>query len=329
MAAVISLLSSLSRRLVLMAGLVLGLAAAQPAAAQVDSFFVVDYHSKRILSSHNAQQKRPVASLTKIATACVVLDWQTATQADLSQMATVPPSIVNIPGPNALGFRPGDLISLRDALSAAMMASDNIAAETLAWHVGADLLRRSGQQGDPLGMFVKQMRALSGKLKMTNTRFLNPHGLDHLKVVPTSTAEDMAKLTCYALAKPAFFFYTSQSERRISYLHGGSQRESFLVKNTNQLVGSRGIDGVKTGTTNKAGQCLIITASRKSTVIKRSIIDATVYPHRLIAVILGSRGDRFQDGLGILDQGWGVYDRWTSSGRQTTGAPGETLNVGQ
>jgi D-alanyl-D-alanine carboxypeptidase (penicillin-binding protein 5/6) len=281
--------------------------------APIGAYLVVDAHSKKVLMAAQATKRRPVASLTKIATVCVVLDWADATQADLGQLAQVPPSAAGLQ-PNPFGFQPGDTISLRNAMCCAMMGSDNIAAETLAWHVGADLMRRTGKGRDPLSVFVKQMNALADRLAMDDTRFLNPHGLDTSRPAPYSTAADLARLTLYALQKPTFAFYTSQPERKVAFFKGGTERQTFLLKNTNELVGRNGIDGVKTGTTARAGECLILTASKKSTVVKIAEDNHQVFPRRLVAVLLAAH-DRFRQGASLLDQGWSRHEQWSAAGR--------------
>ena len=285
-------------------------------AQSADAYIVVDSYTKKILLAANAGKKRPVASLTKIATACVVLDWAERTGADLGQLATVPEAAAGLT-PNPFNFAPGDTLTLRDALSCAMMGSDNIAAETLAWHVGADIQRRTGRGNSPPAVFVKQMNSLAGSLGMSGTRFTNPHGLDSSRNIPVSTAADLARLTIYAQKKAAFGFYTSQKERRITVFRGGSQKELFLLKNTNLALGRSGIDGVKTGTTARAGECVILSAPRKNIVIRHSEENATIFPRRLIVVLLGSP-NRFQEGESLLAEGWIRYDDWHARGRQIT-----------
>ena len=288
---------------------------AQPSA---QAYIVVDSHSQKILLAANAGRKLPVASLTKIATACLVLDWAERTGANLGQRAVVPPSAAGL-GPNPFNFAPGDTLTLRDALSCAMMGSDNIAAETLAWHVGADLLRRTGKGRSPYDAFVRQMNSLAATLGMESTKFLNPHGLDTGRAVPLSSAADMARLTLYAQKKPAFSFYTSQPQRRITVYRGGTRKELFLLKNTNTSLGRAGIDGVKTGTTARAGQCVILSAPRKNIVIRHSEDSATIFPRRLVVVVLGSQ-NRFAEGEALLSQGWARYDQWHQSGRTIASA---------
>lgn len=289
----------------------------------MDAYIVVDANTKKILMAANAGKRRPVASLTKIATACLVLDWAERTGADLGQRAVVPPSAASL-SPNPFNFAPGDALSLRDALSCAMMGSDNIAAETLAWHVGADIQRRTGRGATPYDAFVNRMNGLAATLGMTGTKFLNPHGLDSGRSVPLSTAADMARVTLYAQKKAAFGFYTSQKERRITVYRGGSQKELFLLKNTNSSLGRGGIDGVKTGTTARAGQCVILSAPRKNIVIRHSEENATIFPRRLVVVVLGSP-NRFADGEALLSQGWDRYDQWHKAGR-VIGSAAELLD---
>jgi D-alanyl-D-alanine carboxypeptidase len=278
------------------------------------SYIVVDANSKKVLMASQATKPRAVASLTKIATACVVLDWAEATGTSLSDWTRVPPSAGRLQ-PNPFGFQVNDVISIRDALCCAMMGSDNIAAETLAWHVGGDIMRRTGRGKDPFTTFVKQMNTLAEKLAMDDTKFLNPHGLDNASVVPYSTAADIARLTIYAELKPGFNFYTSQRERRVTFLKGGQTRQSFMLKNTNELVGREGINGVKTGTTQRAGQCLVLSAQKKPIVIQISKDNHQVYPRRLVVVVLASN-NRFAEGRAFMNEGWARYDAWSHAGRQ-------------
>src|SRR5439155_13083466 len=109
-----------------------------------------------------------------------------------------------------------------------------------------------------------QMNALAKQLKMERTRFVNPHGIDeNVRPIPYSTAEDMARLTRYVMNKASFRFYVSQKERQISFNHGG-RAAHYMLRNTNELLGRDGIDGVKTGSTAKAGDCLILSSNRQS-----------------------------------------------------------------
>src|SRR4030095_121636 len=94
----------------------------------------------------------------------------------------------------------------------------------------------------PADAFVAQMNALAKQLKMERTRFVNPHGIDtNVRPRPSSPAEDMARLTRYAMNKASFRFYVSQKERQISFDRGG-HRLNYVLRNTNELLGRKGMD---------------------------------------------------------------------------------------
>ena len=286
------------------------------AACGAQAYIIVDSKSGHVLEEHGAKDKRQVGSLTKVATAMVVLDWAAQNGGDLGQIATVPPEAFTGVSENLVGLQPGDTATLRDLLYAALVQSDNIAAYTLANHVGQALRAIVPPAGDgsPVALFVSQMNALAKNLKMQRTQFVNPHGIDaNVKPVPYSTAMDMARLTRYAMNKAGFRFYVSQKERQISFSRAG-KRKDYLLRNTNELLGINGVEGVKTGRTARAGDCLILSAQRAAEVIKHGPTSATVIPRHLIIVLLGS-ANRFGEGRQFLDQGWQLYDQWAANGR--------------
>ena len=286
------------------------------AARGAQAFIIVDSKSGYVLQEREAKQKKQVGSLTKVATAMVVLDWAEKKGGDLGQIATVPPEAFVGISENNIGLQPGDTMTLRDLMYAALVQSDNVAAYTLANHVGNALrsIVPSAGNGSAVVMFVSQMNALAKNLGMARTLFVNPHGGDaNLKPVPYSTAMDMARLTRYAMSKAGFRFYVSQKERQISYNRSGTQKD-YMLRNTNELLGAEGVDGVKTGRTARAGDCLILSAQREAEVIKNGPTSATVIPRQLIVVLLGS-ADRFGEGRGLLAQGWQLYEQWAAGGR--------------
>src|SRR6266513_1680884 len=292
-------------------------ASAFRSAAAAQAYLIADAQTGYILEEQEPRKKLQVGSLTKIATACVVLDWAERKSGDLNGAVTIPPEAFQGTTENNVGFQPGDSITLRDLLYAALVQSDNIAAYTLAYHVGSQLgsLLPSdvGSKFTPVDAFVAQMNALAKQLKMERTRFVNPHGIDYkVKPVPYSTAEDMARLTRYAMNKASFRFYVSQKERQISFDRAG-HRLSYMLRNTNELLGKMGIDGVKTGLSARAGQCLILYANRESEVVRQGQQE-TVYQRHLMVVLLGS-SNRFGEGTALLQRGWQLYDQWAAAGR--------------
>ena len=307
----------LSRRLLIIFSVIFAGASILRSAAAAQAYLIADAQTGYILEEQEPRKKLQVGSLTKIATASVVLDWAEHKSGDLNQAVTIPQQAFVGITENNIGFQPGDSITLRDLLYAALVQSDNIAAYALAHHVGSRLGSLVPSEGSskfgPVDAFVAQMNALAKQLKMERTRFVNPHGIDYkVKPVPYSTAEDMARLTRYAMNKPSFRFYVSQKERQISFDRGG-HRLNYMLRNTNELLGKMGIDGVKTGTSARSGQCLILYANRESEVVRQGQQE-TVYPRHLMVVLLGST-NRFGEGTALLQRGWQLYDQWAAAGR--------------
>lgn len=290
----------------------------QPGQAQNAAAYVVaDSASGHLFQTSNPGKKLQIGSLTKVATASVVLDWLDLTKSDINQLVPVPPAAFT-GTQNPIGFQPGDRLSVRDLLYAALLQSDNIAACTLADYVGQHLPAAKGGEVPPLTLFVAQMNALARRLHMENTLFVNPHGLDtNERKLPYSTAADLAKLTIYAMAKSQFRFYVSQKDRAISLQHPAGEASGYQLQNTNELLGVEAIDGVKTGTTQRAGQCLIISAARPPESRQTAENKYEITPRRLIVVVLAS-SDRFALASALLRTGWASHEQWVAAGRPLT-----------
>ena len=288
----------------------------------VAAYALEDHTTGYILESYKGDQKRPIASLTKIATAKVVLDWAQRTNTDLAQQIVVPVQATGPGLPSAIGLQPNDLISYRDLIYAALLQSDNVAASTLAFYVGSSLRAQGGPEMRDLtaiDAFVTQMNALARELGMEHTLFVNPHGLEPQRgLQPYSTALDLGKLTIYAMRDAAFRFYVSQRERKVVLTRNG-QTMQFLLRNTNELLGTAGVDGVKTGTTAKAGHCIIL-SSQHDPEIKQQGSTTLVTPRRVNVVILGA-ADRFGAASQLLARAWSLYDQWAAAGRPPAQAP--------
>ena len=288
-----------------------GHAADVPAASK--ALLVVDDKSGHILLQSHATDKLQVASLTKIATAMVVLDWARVHNHPLDTSVSIPGSILAAYSENPIGFAEDDEISLRDLLYASLLQSDGIATDSLAAFVGRELPPVPGDdkvKSAGTVRFIAQMNALARKLSMEHTRFLNPTGQDGTER-PYSTAADIGRLSHYALAKADFRFFVAQKERRITLKRAGTNVE-YLLRTTNELLGSKHVDGGKTGTSDHAGQCVMVTSERPAIVWQEG---ATSYKttRRLIVVVLGSP-DRFGEASHLIDEAEPIYDRWLAAG---------------
>jgi D-alanyl-D-alanine carboxypeptidase (penicillin-binding protein 5/6) len=301
------------------------------------TYVVADATSGHVLEVRGPRDKRQVASLTKIATAMVVLDWCELRKINLGEMVAIPAQAIRPDLTNPIGFQPGDRMSVRDLVFCMMLQSDNIAAEALAIHFGPQLPGEASLT--PMQRFVQQMNALARNLRMDRTLFLNPNGIDNTEQ-PYSTALDMARLTKQAISKASFRFFVTQKERRVAIQRGagevpaaatvgapmpanppGAPTSEYLLRNTNELLGRNEIDGVKTGQTNRAGGCLIISAM-KPPIARQVGKETQVWPRRLIVVVLGSP-DRFNEALGLLQRGWTQFDEWSAQGRKMEDAKKE------
>src|SRR6187200_3122542 len=192
------------RRFLLISLAVLATASVARSAGAAQAYLIADAQTGYILEEQEPRKKLQVGSLTKIATACVVLNWSERKSGDLNGAVAIPPEAFQGTTENSIGLQPGDTISLRDLLYAALVQSDNIAAYTLADHVGRALQRlvppsSEATRGTAVDYFVLQMNALAKHLGMERTRFLNPSGLDG-KEKPFSTGADIARLTRYAMS---------------------------------------------------------------------------------------------------------------------------------
>ena len=291
-----------------------------------ESVLVMEAYSGKVLVAVNPSEKRPVASLTKIATGVVAVDWAAATGNDIATlMITVPQTVTLVGGPNPLNLQPGDRMTLRDALYSALLASDNLAALTVADHVGREILNRRGKSGEPVVEFVAEMNRLAKALGMARTRFANPHGLERPGAKAFSTAADIARLSTYAMRRNAFSFIVRQPERSIA-VHGPAGKRGFTIRNTNELIGEPGILGIKTGTTAAAGACLATCMERPPLVRTKPDGTKGATPRRLIVVVLNNP-DRFNRSRQLIRQGWAVYDPWLDAGAPVQNREREMITV--
>lgn len=269
-----------------------------------ESYLIADQETGFILAAGNENVPRQVASLTKVATVMVALEWLEESDGDSGQLVPVTTEAVS-GGANPLNLKAGDKLPLDAGLYAAMMASDNTSAYAIAAAIGQQM--QPGKSGDgAVAVFVERMNALATRLGMDRTRFVNPHGLDEEEGRGVSTAADMARLAIHASRCPAFAGFCGGKERTVTFSRAGKGIEVTLI-NTNELVGSRGIDGMKTGTTRRAGPCLMVSATREIEVkeVRRN--------RRLILVLLNSE-DRFREAVLLLNQAWLDCEKWLSNG---------------
>jgi D-alanyl-D-alanine carboxypeptidase (penicillin-binding protein 5/6) len=211
---------------------------------------LVNAANGRDLWGRDQAGQRPVASLTKVMTALVVVR-----AGDLSRRITITWAEVDYvreySASNA-GLHAGDILSARDLLYAMLLPSGADAAMALAESYGPGITR-----------FVAKMNALARKLHLTSTHFTNFDGLQSSDV---STPTNLVKLGKAAMAEPAFMAVV---KHKWYTLKAWPHRHYYHWLNTNLLLKRYpGVIGIKTGWTPAAGECLLFEATyRKKTLI--------------------------------------------------------------
>jgi D-alanyl-D-alanine carboxypeptidase (penicillin-binding protein 5/6) len=226
---------------------------------------------------------------------------------------------VSATGGNPLSLQAGDQVSYRDALASALMASDSVSMWAVAEAIGLEMWQRDGgKASDAVAFFVAQMNALSQtRLGMKRSLFVSPCGDELGRKKGYSTAADMARIGIYALEKPAFNFIVQQPVRNVEFFRAG-QSMRFQVFNTNELLGKHDCDGVKTGRTNRAGDCFLASARRKDEITPLEGNAQLRIPYHLVIVTLNSQ-DRFGQVANLIPRAFAEYDRWIKTDRSLPG----------
>ncbi|MCY3957857.1 MAG: serine hydrolase [Chloroflexi bacterium] len=232
------------------------------------SALLVDMGERTVVFSKNPGERRPPASLAKLATAIVALE-----QAPPDTRIQVPESAATEPSVLA-GLRPGDVLTLEQLLYALLLPSANDAAASIADGIGGHEYT------------VAQMNDLARRLDLSDTHFANASGRDADNQY--STAFDLAVLAADAIDR--FPLLAKIVATQVYVIPGGPANRSYSVRNLNRLLWSyEGTIGVKTGQTEEAGGNLVVAAQRGS--------------RRLMVVLLGSE-NRLADAETLLDFGY-------------------------
>jgi D-alanyl-D-alanine carboxypeptidase (penicillin-binding protein 5/6) len=246
---------------------------AKEPAIRAKAAVLLDGSTGRILFEKNAGLRLPPASTTKVLTAILALEkGEPGKSINVSSHAAAV-------GEATLGLSTGDQLSFQDLLHGALLKSANDACVALA-----EAVAPSEEE------FVGLMNLKAWSLGAGDSRFYNTNGLPHEGHL--TTAYDLALITRYALRNPTFAEIVKKKYYTVTWQDKSWKRK---IKNTNLLLWSYPkTTGVKTGTTNKAGKCLIASA-REGT-------------RELIAVVLNSP-DRYQEARGLLEYGFQMKER--------------------
>lgn len=235
---------------------------------------IYDRKTKEIIWGKNENEKKAMASTTKIMTAIVVLE-----KGNLSDVVTISKKAANTGG-SRLKINTNDKISVLDLLYGLMLRSGNDAAVALAEYVGGSI------EG-----FAKLMNKKAIEIGLKNTHFVTPHGLDNIEHY--TTAYELAVLTDYAMQNEKFSKIVNTKNTTIS-INGVARN----IYNTNELLGTlNGVNGVKTGFTNNAGRCLVTSCTRNG--------------NQIITVVLGCDAKKYRtsDSIKLIEYAFKNYTR--------------------
>jgi len=241
------------------------------------SYLVLDVDNGRVLRSENSSAEAYPASCTKLMTAHLV--YRAIRCGRLRKTDLIAQSErSNRESPSRLDLKPGETISVDDAMKALMLKSANDVAVMLAEKVGGSVEN-----------FVDLMNEEARRLDMKNTRYVTPNGLPPPKGskrgFDRSTAQDLAKLASVLLREsPEILDYTSLASATVP----GRDGKSLWIQNHNNILWKRGYkvpgaDGLKTGYNNAGGSSIVLTGRRGG--------------HRAVVVVLGSNSAAERDKL--------------------------------
>ena len=256
------------------------------------SAVLMEAQTGKVLYEKNPHEKRPCASITKVMTLLLVMEALDAGKIGLSDIVTASDHASSMGGSD-IWLKPGESMTVDNMLKATVIMSANDAAVALAEYV-------AGSEDE----FVAQMNQRAAQLGMKDTTFKNCNGLDEDGHI--TSAYDVALMSRELIKHKKIFDYTKV------WMDSVRDGKTQLV-NTNKLLKSyRGITGLKTGTTGKAGSCISATAERDGV--------------SLIAVILGSSNtkDRFSSASTLLDYG---FANWSVTTPQIPKEAGQPVNV--
>lgn len=240
------------------------------------SAILMEASSGQVLYELNADEKLPIASVTKSMTMLLIMEALDFGKINLTDKVTTSEYAASMGGSQVF-LEPGEEMTVEDMLKAIAVASGNDAAVAMAEHIAG---------GEPA--FVEMMNNRAAELGCKNTHFINCNGLDETPE-HHSTARDVATISKELLKHPKILEYTTIW---MDTLRGGE----FGLSNTNKLIRFyKGANGIKTGSTSAAKYCLSASAKRDGM--------------QLIAVVLAAptSADRFASATRLLDYGFANY----------------------
>ena len=262
-----------------------------PPIVTAKAWAIGDQTTGQILFQSAGDDRLPMASTTKVMTALVALNLCGNDPKRLDEMIEFSHRADRTAGTSS-GIHAGERVAVREILYGLMLPSGNDAAVALAEHFGkrcappADVPKTQ----DALLKFVAEMNRTADKLGLKNTHFVNPHGLPAKPHY--SSASDLVRIAAAASKHAILRDCANARQHGCQLLGPEGYHRNIVWKNTNELLEMEGFQGLKTGTTNAAGSCLISTGDYQN--------------RKLIVVVLGatSSENRYLDTRNLFKWAW-------------------------
>lgn len=225
-----------------------------PEATYSEAALLINLDTETVIYEKNADKKEFPASLTKIMTAILVLENIPDLEGTMVEAAPYLFDELYLAGASTADFRPYEIASAKDLMYGMLLQSACEAASILGDYVG----------GGSIGSFVEMMNAKAAELGAANTNFVNAHGL--FDANQYTTARDMATITRYAMTLPGFTDIVGTPIYEIST--SNKHDKPRTVKSTVTMMFKESeyyypyVKGVKTGTLDESGRCLVTLASK-------------------------------------------------------------------
>lgn len=242
---------------------------------KADAAILMDVKTGQVLWEKKMHNRLAPASTTKILTAIIAIE-----RGQLEADVKVSPRAAATRG-SSMYLYPGQTLALRELLEGLMLRSGNDAAVAIAEHIAGSTEE-----------FARLMNEKAAAIGAKDSHFVNPNGLS--AVGHYSSAHDLAVIARYALTNPVFANIVRTRETNIDWLDRRGKEQEKAIRNTNRLLWMfADADGVKTGTTNEAGPCLVASATRDG--------------QKLISVVLHDH-ERWSDSMRLLQYGFQNFD---------------------
>jgi D-alanyl-D-alanine carboxypeptidase (penicillin-binding protein 5/6) len=274
---------------------------AAPPEVTAKSWVVAEGRTGEVLWGHGIDEPRKSASTTKMMCAYVVLLMAEKNPAVLDERIVFS-KLADATAGSTADIKAGESLPLRDCLRGLLLPSGNDAGNAIAEHFHSRLAPPDEAMlefglGNPVLAtrvnFIAEMNRTARRIGLAQTKYRLPYGDGGTETDRTTTVRDLARLAWHAMQLPLFreVVATRRYECDVRTADGGTRRAAW--ENTNQLLGLElGYDGVKTGTTTLAGQCLVSSGRR--------------HGDHLYVVVLGSASEnsRFVDTRNLFRWAW-------------------------